>query len=511
MINQDTLKIKLAQLVDYAKDNLSLRLEDESFVTNTLLATFGLGAPVTDTEGYGELQKDIVDPIVDYAVESGMIKEEERLLFETKLLGAVTPMPSSVVDKFDVIAANKGVKSATDWLYKLCVANNYIRMADISKNIKWEHSGKFGKIGITINLSKPEKDPKQIAMAKLLPKTGYPSCLLCPENVGYAGNLNHPARQTLRIIPIKLGGESWSLQYSPYQYYNEHVIALSNEHRPMAVNGDTLFRLLDFVDTFPHYFIGSNAALPIVGGSILTHDHYQGGSKVLPMFEVGARKNFACKKFKDVKISIADWYNSVVRICGKNKFEVHETATNVLEKWFDWSDESVGILCNTGEQHNAVTPIARKEGDGYIVDLILRNNRTDEAHPYGIFHPEEKLHNIKKEGIGIIEVMGLFILPGRLKSELETVKDYLCGKKNVDLKELNDAENPMFKHAPTILQLVNDHGTGRDRVFADKVVTDYVNDACEQILECTAVFKNDEQGQSAFDKFMTAGLGYTQI
>lgn len=507
MIDQETLKIKLAQLVDYAKDKLSLRDEDFSFVTNALLDMFKLSAPATNVEDYGDFQTDIVDPIVDYAIENGMTTPEERILFETKLLGVVTPMPSSVVDKFDNLAANKGIKSATDWLFNLSVANNYIRMVDINKNIKWEHVGKFGKIGITINLSKPEKDPKQIAMAKLLPKSGYPSCLLCPENVGYAGNLNHPARQTLRIIPIRMGGESWSIQYSPYQYYNEHIIALSNEHRPMNVTSDALFRLLDFVDMFPHYFIGSNAALPIVGGSILTHDHYQGGSKVLPMFEVGERKHYSLAKYKNVKISIADWYNSVVRVSGKNKFEVHEVASKVLENWSTWTDESVGVIAKTTEQHNAITPIARKENDTYIIDMILRNNRTDEAHPYGIFHPEERLHNIKKEGIGIIEVMGLFILPGRLKTELENVKDYISGKQVFDLKELNNPENPMYKHAPMIVQLINDHGTNRDQVYADKVVTDYVNSACEQILEYTAVFKNDEKGQNAFEKFMIEGMG----
>lgn len=510
-MDQDTLKLKLRQLIDYAKDNLSLRAEDEAFVTNSLLSTFSLGAPAQQSAPYGDFQSDIVDPIVEYAVQNGMAKDEERLLFETKLLGIVTPAPSSVVDKFDTIAANKGVKAATDWLFGLSVSNNYIRKVDIQKNIKWEHVGKFGKIGITINLSKPEKDPKQIALAKLMPKTGYPSCLLCPENVGYAGNLNHPARQTLRIIPIKLGGEDWSIQYSPYQYYNEHIIALSNEHRPMLVNSDTLYRLLDFVDTFPHYFIGSNAALPIVGGSILTHDHYQGGSKVLPMFEAGIRRNYVGNKYKNVSISIADWYNSVVRVSGKNKFEVHEVASDILNCWANWTDESVNVICNTGEQHNAVTPIARKEGGDYIIDMILRNNRTDEAHPYGIFHPEEKLHNIKKEGIGIIEVMGLFILPGRLKAELEVIKDYICGNKNIDFKELNDTENPMYKHAQTIIQLVNDHGDNRDRAYADRVVTDYVNNACEQILECTAVFKNDEKGQTAFEKFIEQGMGFKLV
>ena len=511
MINQETLQLKLASLVDYAKNNLSLRQEDESYVVNALLDMFKLGAPASQTEAYKDFQTDIVDPIVDYAVENGMTTPEERLLFETKLLGVVTPMPSSVVDKFDTIAANKGIKAATDFMYKLSIANNYIRMVDIKKNIKWEHTGKFGKIGITINLSKPEKDPKQIALAKLLPKTGYPSCLLCPENVGYAGNLNHPARQTLRTIPIQLDNEYWHLQYSPYQYYEEHAIAFSDEHRPMNVCPASFRRLLDFVDLFPHYFMGSNAALPIVGGSILTHDHYQGGLKVLPMMSVGNRARYESPKYKNVRIYIADWYNSVVRLESEDKQQVYTAASDVLAAWNDWTDESVNVICKTTEQHNAITPIVRREEDTYVIDLILRNNRTDEKHPYGIFHPEERLHNIKKEGIGIIEVMGLFILPGRLKKELGEVEKYLTGETKFDMKTLADPENPMYKHADMIVQLVNDNGTDNTAVKAKNAVTDYVNSACEQILECTAVFKNTDEGQAAFDRFMTEGLKLTKF
>lgn len=509
-MDQQELKIKLNELIAYANDNLSLAPIDGFYVLNQLLDLFKLAAPAEAIESYGDFQTTIIDPIVRYAIENGMIEEHEALLFETKVLGMVTPPPSSIIESFDIIATNQGVQAATDWLFALCKANNYIRMPDIRKNIQWEHKGAYGKIGITINLSKPEKDPKQIALAKLQPKTGYPACMLCPSNVGFAGHANHPARQTLRIIPIEMGGEQWYLQFSPYQYYDQHVIALSDEHRPMSVTPQAFGRLMDFVDQFPHYFIGSNAALPIVGGSILTHDHYQGGNKVLPMFQVGDRRVFASDRYPDVKIAIADWYNSVVRISGKNRQSVYEAACQVLETWFNWSDESVGVLSKTTDQHNAITPIVRLEKDTYIFDMILRNNRTDEAHPFGIFHPEEALHNIKKEGIGIIEVMGLFILPGRLKEELKTVETYLTGKTPLDLQQLSNPEHPMYKHAGMIVQLVNDNGSANTPAKAHKIVTDYVNHACEKILECTGVFKNDAAGQAAFDRFMTEGLGLHQ-
>ena len=511
MLTDDQLKVKINELLCYASDNLSLEQEDEYYVLNTLLDFFGLNAPAPAIEKYGDFQTEIIDPIVQHAIDTGRIKPEESILFETKVLGMVTPMPSAVIARFDAIASHRGVKKATDWLFALSKANNYIRMPDIKKNIKWEHDGRFGKIGITINLSKPEKDPKQIALAKLQPKSGYPACMLCPTNVGFAGNLNHPARQTLRTIPIQLDNEYWHLQYSPYQYYEEHAIAFSDEHRPMNVCPASFRRLLDFVDLFPHYFMGSNAALPIVGGSILTHDHYQGGLKVLPMMKVGNRVRYESPKYKKVDIYIADWYNSVVRLVSEDKEQVYKAASDVLAAWNNWTDESVGVICKTTEQHNAITPIVRKEEEKYVIDLILRNNRTDEAHPYGIFHPEERLHNIKKEGIGIIEVMGLFILPGRLKKELGEVENYLTGKTQFDLKVLADPENPMYKHADMIVQLVNDNGTENTAVKAKKIVTDYVNNACEQILECTAVFKNTEVGQAAFDKFMKEGLGLSKF
>lgn len=511
MLTNEDLAKKINELIAYASDKLSLKEEDEFYVLNTMLDYFNLQSPGKPISIYGDFQNEIIDPIVNHFVDIGKISEEERILFETRLIGFVTPPPSAIIEQFDIIAGNESVSAATTWLYNFCKACNYIRMPDISKNIKWEYQGNKGRIDITINLSKPEKDPKQIALAKLQPKSGYPSCMLCPSNVGFAGNLNHPARQTLRTIPIRLNNEPWQLQFSPYQYYEEHIIALSDEHRPMAVNSESLGRLLDFVDMFPHYFIGSNAALPIVGGSILTHDHYQGGKKVLPMMLAKSRKLYRSSTYDDTTISIVDWYNSVVRIEGNNRNSVLALATEVLETWFNYSDKSADILSQTTEQHNAITPIARNENGTYTFDLILRNNRTDSKHPDGIFHPDESLHNIKKEGIGIIEVMGLFILPGRLKSELETIKTYLTGEKVLNLKEINSASNAMYKHAQMIIQLVNDFGTENTVEQADKIVTDYVNDACDKILNCTAVFKNTDKGQNAFDKFMTKGLKLQQI
>lgn len=507
MLTDQQVRTKINQLLDYAQKALDLDSRDRILKLNTLLDLFGQTAPSDETPAYADFQTEIADPLVQYAVDKGITDDASRILFETRMFGLLTPLPSAVTDKFYALKDAKSVKAATDWLFALSKANDYVRMTDINKNIKWEYTGKFGKIGITINLSKPEKDPKLIALAKLQPKSGYPACMLCESNVGFAGNLNHPARQTLRTIPITLDGEDWWLQYSPYQYYEEHAIAFSDEHRPMSVTPKSFARLLDFVDLFPHYFMGSNAALPIVGGSILTHDHYQGGLKVLPMMSVGSRAEFKSDKFFSVKFAVADWYNSVVRLTSKDKAQIHAAASYVLEKWNDWTDESVEVICKTTEQHNAITPIVRKEGDEYIIDMILRNNRTDERRPYGIFHPEERLHNIKKEGIGIIEVMGLFILPGRLKKELAEVEKYLTGEIKFDKTALSAEEHPMHKHAGMIEALIAANGSSLSEKTAKKAVTDYVNDACVQILEYTAVFKNDLKGQAAFAKFMKDGLG----
>ena len=358
---------------------------------------------------------------------------------------------------------------------------------------------------ITINLSKPEKDPKAILAAKNAPQTAYPKCMLCKECVGFSGNAARPARQTLRTIPIILNNEVWHFQFSPYVYFENHCIALSDEHRPMHIDADTFERMFDFVELFPDYFIGSNADLPIVGGSILSHDHYQGGSKVLPEMSAPSKKYFTHSSFENVKVSIVDWYNSVIRLEGKDRKEVKELAAHILKCWREYSDKNVDISAKTrNEPHNTVTPIARfNDENHYVIDMILRNNRTDKAHPFGIFHPTEDLHNIKKEGIGIIEALGLFILPGRLASEAHGIRDILTGKTPLDFKALSDESNPLSKHIGMIAQLANDFGTSLTEEEAATRVTDYINDACVRILDCTAVFKHDEKGEQAFDRFMT--------
>jgi len=489
----------IEQLLAYSVNNLSLNYDDIHFVRNRLLSLYNLFEPAPPICEYGDLQEEILNPLVNYAIEKGIIKPQEALLFETKIMGEVTPMPSAVIQEFDSVASGQGIKKATDYLYDISIKSNYIRMADINKNIVWEHMGDRGNIKITINLSKPEKDPKEVLAAAKAPQNNYPLCKLCPSNVGFSGHLNYPPRQTLRTIPIYLNEENWHLQYSPYSYFKEHLIALSDEHRPMTVDVKAIKRMLDFVEIFPHYFIGSNAALPIVGGSILSHDHYQGGAKVMPMMSAEILKNYYHPRFPSLELSILDWYNSVIRLSSKDRDEIEKAADYIMDFWTSYSDESIGLIAKTSEQHNAVTPIVRLEGKTYIIDFVLRNNRTDEKHPYGIYHPTEDLHNIKKESIGIIEVMGLFILPGRLYRESSEIKDYLTGAKKLDFKELTDEKNPLNKHLPMIAQLTNDFGTSMNEQDAGDAIMNFINKSCERILNCTAMFKNNEQGQKAFD------------
>ncbi|MDD4839382.1 MAG: UDP-glucose--hexose-1-phosphate uridylyltransferase [Clostridia bacterium] len=497
----------IEELLDYAKNKLSLESDDVCYVRNALLALLKLPAPSEEkVESYTFQQS--LDALVEYAINKGITTQKESLLFETQIMGLLMPMPSRVIETFDSIASYDGVKAATKWFNELNIASNYIRKYDIDKNIKWEYDGSRGKIGITINLAKPEKDPKDVARAKLA-ATGYPKCMLCAENVGFFGNAGHPARQTIRIIPLSLNNEQWFLQYSPYVYFDQHLIVVNQEHKPMNLTPDSFVRMLDFVELFPHYFIGSNAPLPIVGGSILAHDHYQGGSKVLPMFASRGRSFFNMHGFPEVNVSIPNWYNSVVRLSSRDRNQILGAVEKLRGLWDVYSDESVNIIAYTLDedgkrtQHNTVTPICRMNDDNeYCFDLVLRNNRTDEAHPYGIFHPTEDMHNIKKEAIGIIEVMGLFILPGRLSNECQQIKSILTGKTDLNFQELASDDNPLQKHLSIIAQLVTDHGTKLRDEDAGNILTTYINETCEKILDCTAVFKNDELGQLAFDNFM---------
>ena len=504
---EELAKINVSNLVDYAVNNLSLDEADVVFATNTLLDMLRLTEPSDAPVGKYDFYTSLT-ALSDHAIRKGICEESDRALFETRIMGALTPAPSKVIETFDNIAARDGSMKAAEWLEALSERSAYIRRPDIDRNVQWEYDNPRGKIVITINLAKPEKTPEEVRRAKEA-KTGYPKCLLCAENMGFCGKAAHPARQTLRTIPFELDGEDWFMQFSPYVYFEQHMIAVSREHRPMKVNAATFRRMLDFVDLFPGYFIGSNAALPIVGGSILAHDHYQGGKKVLPIFSAGARKRYLMKDFPDVNVSIAEWYNSVVRLESKNRAMLLDAAEKFRSAWENYSDEGADIICRTANAdgsstpHNAVTPTACFNDDGeYQINLILRNNRTDEKHPYGIFHPAEELHNIKQEAIGIIEVQGLFILPGRLQRESEQIKDILTGKTPLDFKAIAEDGHPLNKHLGMIAQLVADGGTEMSEEKAENAITDYINSACEKILDTTAVFKNTEDGQARFDKFI---------
>lgn len=504
MSNKAHIAKHIANLVSYAQDQLGLNYYDAVYAHNRLLAELKLSEPMVADDVLPDFQTEIIDPIVDYAVENGLADPKARLLYETKIIGLVTPSPSVVMSTFDALVRNKGIEAATDYLNDLSVKSNYIRMPDIKKNIKWTAECPNGNLTITINLSKPEKSNEQVALERSMPQTNYPKCMLCLENLGFEGSYRHPARETIRIIPMFLNDEPWFMQYSPYVYFDNHCIAISETHQPMSITPKTFTRLLDFVELFPHYFLGSNADLPIVGGSILAHEHYQGGKKVLPMFTRPVRKAFASNEYPSVNIGILDWYNSVIKLSGTNRKDIEAVAQNILGAWRDYTDENVGILAKTDAPHNTITPIATIEDDEYCLYLILRNNRTDESHPYGIYHPTEDMHNIKKEGIGLIEAMGTFILPGRLANEIKQIVDIITGKAPLNFAELSDANNPLSKHLGMIVQLANDYGTTLSNDDAEAAVINYVNNTCVKILECTAVFKNTEIGQLAFEKFLNS-------
>ena len=498
-MEKDVAKL-IDELVNYGSDHLDLSLEDAVYARNQLGEYFDV---VMDDRRPDRAENidDVISALTEVGKEKGLTEDGAEMRFEARLFGYVTASPGYVRRTFIRIKMSQGAPYATNYLYDLSVANRYIRLADIKKNILWYADGPKGKIGITINLSKPEKDAKQIAAERNAPQKKYPKCLLCLENLGYPGSLTHPARQTLRVIPLLLAGENWHMQFSPYSYYKQHIIAFSDEHRPMAVTDKTFIRLLDFVEIFPNYFIGSNADLPIVGGSILSHDHYQGGAKVLPMLDAPIRKTYRVEK--GFKISVKDWYNSVVNVSGPSKQKVALACGKILALWRIYSDPAVGVFAKTGDTpHNTVTPICMINSEGHFsVDLILRNNRTDEEHPDGIFHPTKDMHHIKKEGIGLIEAMGMFILPGRLKKELSGAEEILSAGKEPDFAALRE-DPALGKHADMIEAIGKEYGYSMTAEEAHARVTEHVDKVCLDILECTAVFKNDEQGQKAFDLFM---------
>ncbi|WP_270427093.1 UDP-glucose--hexose-1-phosphate uridylyltransferase [Fusobacterium mortiferum] len=448
-----------------------------------------------------EYPTEILNRICDYAVEKGIIEDTitMRDLFDTEIMGKLTPTATQIIEKFEKISQEKGIEEATNFYYDFAQKSNYIRTDRIAKNMHWYSATEYGDMEITVNLSKPEKDPRDIAKERLMPQSSYPKCLLCYENVGYSGRVNHPARQNHRVIPLTLASEPWFIQYSPYVYYNEHAIVFSGEHRPMKITKEALDRLTSFTEQLPHYFLGSNADLPIVGGSILSHDHYQGGHHEFPMAKAMVEKNITFKGYEDITAGIVKWPMSVIRINGKDRLKLVELADKILKAWREYSDESLGIFAYTNDApHNTVTPIARRRGENFELDLVLRNNRTSEEHPLGIFHPHADVHNIKKENIGLIEVMGLAVLPGRLKEELEILSKYIV---EPDYEDKIKNDNKVEKHLEWIKNIMKKHENISSQNAHD-ILKSEVGITFSRVLEDAGVYKRDEKGQAGLIKFV---------
>lgn len=486
------------QLVNYGLDKKLIQKEDEIWARNSLLELLNLKDYQKPELGSEEVVLvDLLDAINDYAIENEIIGDSitERDLFDTKVMGVITPRPSEIIREFNTLYEESPEK-ATDWYYDLSQDTNYIRKDRIAKDVKWKGATDYGDLDITINLSKPEKDPKAIALAGKTQSTSYPKCQLCIENEGYAGRFDHPARENHRIIPITIQDTGWKLQYSPYVYYNEHCIVLNDKHQPMVIDRGAFEKLFDFVDLFPHYFVGSNADLPIVGGSILSHEHFQGGHYRFAMEDADINKEVQFDGYDNVKAGLLNWPMSVIRLRGEDRKEVLDLAEKILKNWREYSDESVDILAYSDETpHNTITPIARKHGDEYEIDLVLRNNRTTDEYPLGIFHPHDEYHHIKKENIGLIEVMGLAVLPARLKGEIETIKDVLVNNKNPeDYEELT-------AHLDWINEMKDKYDTFTEE-NVDEIIQNEITDIFSHVLENAGVYKQDEKGQEAFLRFV---------
>jgi len=500
--------IAIQTLLTFAQAHQLIAADDRPWALNLLLDALGYAEPAdmpplrTSDAGLPTTATALLDALCDDAVSRNLIADSpaRRELFSTRLMGLLTPPPSTVTERFCRIRDAQGIGAATDWFYAMQRANDYIRVDAIARNRHFFHPSRYGQLEITINLSKPEKEPRDIAALRDAPEVGYPKCLLCVENQGYAGRLGFPARQTLRMLTLTLLGESWRLQYSPYLYYPEHCIVLSDTHRPMAITRDTFARLLAFLDQFPHYFIGSNADLPIVGGSILNHDHFQGGRHTFPMGAAPVYARTAHPAAPNVRAELVAWPMTTLRLASQQPEALCGLADHVLRMWRGYSDEEAGILHHTaGTPHNTITPIARREGAEYTLDLVLRNNRTSAEHPLGIFHPHGPLHHIKKENIGLIEVMGLFILPGRLIGEMEALARYLTG----DCPLIPPPEgDPLLQHWPWITELVAQHGTRNSAEQAQAHLRAGLADTCAQVLHDSGVFKLDDEGKAAMARFL---------
>lgn len=502
----------ILKLTGYGLATGLIEPEDKQYTINRLLELFRLDEledaaveayekqPALTQETAEDALEGILNQMLDYAHQQGILEEDGivyRDLFDTKIMSMLVPRPSEVIRHFRELY-REDPRKATDYFYKLSRDTDYIRRYRIKKDLKWTTKTEFGELDITINLSKPEKDPKAIAAAKLAKQSGYPKCLLCKENEGYAGRVNHPARQNHRIIPVTINNSDWYFQYSPYVYYNEHCIVFNSLHTPMKIERAAFGKLLDFVEQFPHYFVGSNADLPIVGGSILSHDHFQGGHYEFAMAKAPVEKELHFDGFEDVSAGIVKWPMSVIRISAANKERLVELADKILLKWRGYTDEAAFIFAETdGEPHNTITPIARKRGGSYELDLVLRNNITTEEHPLGVYHPHANLHHIKKENIGLIEVMGLAVLPARLKDEMAQLKEAMLA--GADLR----ADETLEKHADWAEQFRAKY----DKINAvniDEILHTEIGLVFQQVLEDAGVYKCTQEGRSAFVKFVEA-------
>lgn len=483
-------------LIDYGIRNNFIEKEDDIYSKNILMDILNLDDLKVSIEikSHDNISE-ILNKILDYACKVNIIQNNttERDLLDSKIMGSILPKPSQVTKKFNKIKADKGIEAATTWYYDFSNKSNYIRRDRVAKNKKWITSTKYGDLQITINLSKPEKDPKEIAKAKLIKQASYPKCLLCKENVGYKGSYTKPGRQNHRIIPFDFAGDPWNLQYSPYVYYNEHSIIFSSVHRDMKIDKKNITNLLYFLEQVPHYFVGSNADLPIVGGSILSHDHFQGGHHKFPMEVAEVIHKIEFQGFEDVEVGIVKWPLSVVRLTGDRK-QLIELGDKILKAWREYSDETLDIYAySDNEPHNTITPIARRVGEDYQLDLVLRNNRTTKEHPMGLFHPHSELHHIKKENIGLIEVMGLAVLPGRLKSELDSLKNILLKDNFLELVKNDEI---LKKHYDWCFKIEKDL-KGRKTSFEIEVGRVF-----EKVLEDAGVFKQNKDGINGMIKFL---------
>ncbi len=485
-------------LVSYAMNTGLAQPEDHQVLLNRLLDLLWLDAYEPSQEEQTEVLEEILAGILDFACEKGICEDNitARDIFDTRIMGALTPMPREIIRKFNELYAIDPVQ-ATDWYYKLSCDTDYIRRYRIAKDMRWRFDSEYGEMDITINLSKPEKDPKAIAAAKNAPQSGYPKCQLCRENEGYAGRMNHPARANHRIIPITVGGKDWYLQYSPYVYYNEHCIVFNGEHIPMKIDRAAFEKLLDFVSIFPHYFVGSNADLPIVGGSILSHEHFQGGHYTFAMEKAAPELTVCFHGYEDVSASIVKWPMSVIRLNGGAPTRLAELAEKILNSWRGYSDETAGIIAySDGEPHNTITPIARRRGDLYELDLVLRCNITTAEHPLGVFHPHADKHHIKKENIGLIEVMGLAVLPSRLKKELHDLAGAILA--GADIR----SDATLEKHADWV------EGLKKQYAFTEENALDILlretGRVFAEVLEDAGVYKCSPEGRARFLAFVDA-------